>query len=48
MRKFIMFISAVYVLFLIKIRWPKNKPRNPNNSCVVFLAIRFISSYDTI
>ena len=48
MRKFIMLISAVYVLFLIKIRWPKNTLRNPNNYCVVFLAIRFISSHDTI
>lgn len=48
MRKFIMCISAVYVLFLIKIRWPKNKLGKPNNSFVVFLEIRFISSCDTI
>ena len=25
MRKFTMFITAVCVLFLIKLRWPKNK-----------------------
>ena len=25
MRKFIMFITAVCVLFLIKLRWPRNK-----------------------
>ena len=25
MRKFIMFITAVCILFLIKLRWPKNK-----------------------
>ena len=31
MRKFDMFIAAVCVLFLVKLRWPKNKSLYNNN-----------------
>ena len=46
MNKFKMFITAVCVLFLIKLRWPKNKSKNIIISfyLVSFIFIRYLSS----